>query len=239
VTGAPAQARRAPDGAHRVGCKAADPASLQCFEVCPSWPQCRNIAARLSPGRSASRTRNNSPLARHTPSPGHGRGLRPVYIKKLPPRGSFGPLSRRSHTRKSSLSWSPLTESNRRPSPYHGPPAGLCNRRRGFEQAERWLTLAEASADQPSLAALAPQNAPRDDLHLTQTGQASGVREHMIADPQSAGTPPGISRNCVYCAGPGLRVIRHCRPSTRLIGKSVRYRARQGLRPARRPVRLP
>ena len=32
---------------------------------------------------------------------------------------------------------SPLTESNRRPSPYHGPPEGRCKRRRSSEQAER------------------------------------------------------------------------------------------------------
>jgi hypothetical protein len=76
-------------------------------------------ATRRSSGRSASRTRNRSPVARYTHSPGHGGGLRPAYIKNCPPGGSFRPLSHRSHTRKNSLTWSPLTESNRRPSPYH------------------------------------------------------------------------------------------------------------------------
>jgi hypothetical protein len=78
-----------------------------------------------------------SPLARHTPSPGHGRGLRPAYIKNCPPGGRFGPLNRRSHTRKSSLSWSPLTESNRRPSPYHGSPEGSVSAGSRLEQQER------------------------------------------------------------------------------------------------------
>src|ERR1700729_1637789 len=55
---------------------------------------------------------------------------------------------------------SPLTESNRRPSPYHGPPDGPCKRRRGSEQAERELTLAETSPDQPALAAFCPPKCP-------------------------------------------------------------------------------
>ena len=46
-------------------------------------------------------------------------GSVPRLHRNCPPGGSFGPRGRRSHTRKSSLSWSPLTESNRRPSPYH------------------------------------------------------------------------------------------------------------------------
>jgi hypothetical protein len=56
---------------------------------------------------------------------------------------------------------SPLTESNRRPSPYHGPPDGPCKRRGGFEQAERWLTLAETSPGQPLQAAFCPPKCPR------------------------------------------------------------------------------
>lgn len=38
--------------------------------------------------------------------------------------------------------------------------AGLRNRRRGFEQAERWLTLADANPDQPSLAEFLPPKMP-------------------------------------------------------------------------------
>ena len=67
--------------------------------------------------------------------------------------------------RKMPLDWSPLTESNRRPSPYHGPPDGPCKRRRGSEQAGRWLTLAETSPEQPPRAAFCPPNAPLNDLH--------------------------------------------------------------------------
>ena len=56
----------------------------------------------------------NTPQTGKTPNPNVGSG-------------SFRCLAR-SH-------WSPLTESNRRPSPYHGPPDGPCKRRRGSEQA--------------------------------------------------------------------------------------------------------
>jgi hypothetical protein len=35
-------------------------------------------------------------------------------------RGHFSASSNRPHKRKTALNWSPLTESNRRPSPYHG-----------------------------------------------------------------------------------------------------------------------
>jgi hypothetical protein len=48
------------------------------------------------------------------------------------------------HIRKSSTTWSPLTESNRRPSPYHGPPGSLCNAHIGPDRPRHWLWLAEA-----------------------------------------------------------------------------------------------
>ena len=55
---------------------------------------------------------------------------------------------------------SPLTESNRRPSPYHRQPALPCNCGRRFEQAIRWLTRAAASRDEQSLAGFCPQIPP-------------------------------------------------------------------------------
>jgi hypothetical protein len=83
------------------------------------------------------------------------------------------------HHRKTPLTWSPLTESNRRPSPYHGLPGSPCNRRIAPEQASRWLTLAAASRGKPSLAAFCPPKCPRKDL-LT-TGTAGNFREGPAA----------------------------------------------------------
>jgi hypothetical protein len=58
------------------------------------------------------------------------------------------------------LSWSPLTESNRRPSPYHRQPASPCNGRSGLELAIRWLTRAVTSHGERSLAGFCPRTAP-------------------------------------------------------------------------------
>jgi hypothetical protein len=55
---------------------------------------------------------------------------------------------------------SPLTESNRRPSPYHRQPVRPRNRRRGSEQARRWLTHAVTSYGERSLAGFCPPNLP-------------------------------------------------------------------------------
>ena len=59
---------------------------------------------------------------------------------------------------------SPLTESNRRPSPYHRQPAGPCNRRRSSGQARHWLTRADASYGERSLAGFCPPICPQHDL---------------------------------------------------------------------------
>ena len=71
-----------------------------------------------SPGRQGSQAGGTClalrlPLKCHSPKPGARFCIREMAIKV-----------------------EPLTESNRRPSPYHGPPDGLCERRRGSEQPE-------------------------------------------------------------------------------------------------------
>ena len=62
------------------------------------------------------------------------------------------------------MSWSPLTESNRRPSPYHGPPHGSVVAGRRRDQAEHEHRQARTSPDRPSQARFAPQSAPHFDL---------------------------------------------------------------------------
>ena len=82
-------------------------------------------------------------------------------------RGQLGRREHRSyriHKRKTATTWSPLTESNRRPSPYHRQPAGPCNRRRSSEQARHWLTRAVASYGERSLAGFCPPICPQHDL---------------------------------------------------------------------------
>jgi hypothetical protein len=59
--------------------------------------------------------------------------------------------------------WSPLTESNRRPSPYHPKPASPPERRTGTEQPERQLTATLASSCAHRAAAFCPLNCPRDE----------------------------------------------------------------------------
>jgi len=63
--------------------------------------------------------------------------------------------------REIAITWSPLTESNRRPSPYHGPPVGPCRRRIGPHQGGHQLPRAQASTREPALAAFCPLNCPR------------------------------------------------------------------------------
>ncbi len=53
------------------------------------------------------------------------------------------------------------------------------DRRTEPDQAKDWLTLAPASAGQPSLAAFCPQNAPRDDLQLKAGAQKSNSRAQI------------------------------------------------------------
>ena len=54
----------------------------------------------------------------------------------------------RLHIRKAFMTWSPLTESNRRPSPYHGSPAGSVTAGRAPDQHGRGHRLAPASPGQ-------------------------------------------------------------------------------------------
>src|ERR1022692_3819527 len=68
---------------------------------------------------------------------------------------------------KTSRAGSPLTESNRRPSPYHRSPAGPCKRRVAPEQSGRWLALAATGHDKPLLAPFCPPKCPPNDLLLS------------------------------------------------------------------------
>jgi hypothetical protein len=74
-------------------------------------------------------------------------------------------LTRYSVLRSKSIhyTWSPLTESNRRPSPYHESPNGSIVAGRAGDQAEHEHRPAQAP-DRPSQARFAPQSAPQFDL---------------------------------------------------------------------------
>jgi hypothetical protein len=83
----------------------------------------------------------------------------PQPTKKTPPR----------HRERASDLRSPVTESNRRPSPYHFEPNGYQETLIGSEQARRWLTLALASWI---------QRPPAPICH-SKCHSASGSRTHL------------------------------------------------------------
>jgi hypothetical protein len=59
-----------------------------------------------------------------------------------------------------SLKWSPVTESNRRPSPYHVPPSGLIAPDTATDQHACWHTQAETSSNQHRRAPFCPSKCP-------------------------------------------------------------------------------
>jgi hypothetical protein len=95
-----------------------------------------------------------TPHSRGTPQPRSRTWSTPRLHQNCPPGGRFGPLNRRSHTRKSSLSWSPLTESNRRPSPYHVSLRSSVTPGRASDLREHEHTLALTSARQAHASAI-------------------------------------------------------------------------------------
>ena len=67
----------------------------------------------------------------------------------------------RFHIRKASMSWSPLTESNRRPSPYHGPPRRSRTGHTGPDQPGAGSRSQPPAGASPREPRDAPQSAPR------------------------------------------------------------------------------
>lgn len=66
------------------------------------------------------------------------------------------------------------TESIRRPSLYHGPPAGPCKSHIGPEQPRHRLALAAAGHGKPSLAAFCAPKCPPNDLLITRCASLPG-----------------------------------------------------------------
>ncbi len=67
-----------------------------------------------------------------------------------------GTKHNRINIRKNLITWSILTESDRRPSPYHPKPVSPPDRRTGPEQPERYLTATFTNVRKHPLAAICP-----------------------------------------------------------------------------------
>jgi len=102
-------------------------------------------------------------------SGGHGGKITPDGLLR-PRTGPRPPV-----VRKGELTWSPVTESNRRPSPYHVPPSGSGSPGTGHDQAIRWHTLAETSRNQRRRAPFCPSKCP--------SGSSPGSPRQSLADP--------------------------------------------------------
>jgi aryl-alcohol dehydrogenase-like predicted oxidoreductase len=75
--------------------------------------------------------------------------------------------------------WTPVTESNRRPSPYHVPLDDSRSPGRGSDQGIRWHRLAETGPDQRRLAPFCPSNCPQVQLFFDRI-RPPLVERHLI-----------------------------------------------------------
>ena len=100
---------------------------------------------RRDPGRADTRPTRHRPRA--LPDVGESHRI----LRNCPPICPSEQRSPRFRVRNKPLTWSPLTESNRRPSPYHRSPVRPWSCRERPEQALHELSLAE-----PGLAWLSP-----------------------------------------------------------------------------------
>jgi hypothetical protein len=99
-----------------------------------------------------------APSRRQTPS-----DAGPVTARNrgcLPPRKTASPHRDIPAIRIIALTWSPVTESNRRPSPYHVPLNGSRGPGSALDQVIRWHKLAETSLNQRRQAPFCPSNCP-------------------------------------------------------------------------------
>ena len=89
---------------------------------------------------------------------------------------------------------SPLTESNRRPSPYHRQPASPCDGRRAVELPRRGLGLAVASCGKHSLAGFCPPICPQVIFGVRAGGDGFQARLRISTLLSTGGRSMGVSR---------------------------------------------
>ena len=151
-------------------------------------------------------------IIHHGKSPGQRQWPLRQFDTRLTLRAGVGT---QFYVRKKSMTWSPLKESNRRPSPYHGQTTRLCNRRTAFDQLERELRQARTGPARPSLARFCPTicPGPRSLVPFLSGGLCLMLRRQIYgghrADP--GGRFPAARESCARVALAAVAAINRAR----------------------------